>query len=93
LIAKHCSKIVQGQTKEEGWKRKAFALHHCWFFLEHDEKWRTRNDKVPIKSKKLSNCCSPIDDKHANFADEDSNGRSPIPSSVPPKKRSPGRKV
>jgi hypothetical protein len=45
--------------------------------LEHDEKWRARNQEVPTKSEKSNNSCSPIGDEHVEYDsdDEDKNGR------------------
>ncbi|GJN33693.1 hypothetical protein PR202_gb22314 [Eleusine coracana subsp. coracana] len=49
-------RLYKGKPKKKGGKSgKAFALHHCWVLLEHDEKWRTRNLEMPTKSKKSSN--------------------------------------
>ncbi|CAL5039465.1 unnamed protein product [Urochloa decumbens] len=88
--------MYKGKPKKKGAKQgKAFVLQHCWALLEHDEKWRTRNHDVPVKSKKSSNSCLPIEDDHVDLDssdDEESGGRSPTPSSAPPK-RLPGRKA
>jgi hypothetical protein len=72
--------IRADQTPKKGGKPgKAFTftLHHCWVLLEHDEKWRARNQEVPTKSEKSNNSCSPIGDEHVEYDsdDEDKNGR------------------
>ncbi|OEL28109.1 hypothetical protein BAE44_0010873 [Dichanthelium oligosanthes] len=92
-------KLYKGKPKKKGGKLgKAFALQHCWALLQHNEKWRTRNNDVPPKSKKSSNSCSLVDGDCVDLDDsddEDSDGRRcPTPSSAAPsRKRPPGRKA
>jgi hypothetical protein len=53
LLVNIAQKLYKGKPKKKGGKPgKAFALHHCWVLLEHHEKWRTRNNDMPTKSKK-----------------------------------------
>ncbi|OEL20999.1 hypothetical protein BAE44_0017982 [Dichanthelium oligosanthes] len=90
---------AQDKPKKKGGKPgKAFALQHCWAFLQYDEKWRVRNNDVPPKSKKSSKSFSLVDDDCVDLDDsddEDSDGRrSPTPSSATSsRKRPPSRKA
>lgn len=64
--------------KENG---KPFGLQHCWRVLDHNEKWKERNEEAPSKTRSWNSSSPELDvseedDRHG----EDRVSRSPTPA-------------
>jgi hypothetical protein len=80
---------VKKNKKGKVLKRRSFTLSHCYMVLEKEEKWRTRDMKVPMRAKMEPHLVGDDDDE----ASSDGVKRSPTPSSAArPNKRPMGVK-
>jgi hypothetical protein len=80
---------VKKNKKGKVLKRRSFTLSHCYMVLEKEEKWRTRDMKVPMRAKMEPHLVGDDDDEASSVGVK----RSPTPSSVArPNKRPMGVK-
>lgn len=66
---------------------KSFVLHHCYAELEHEEKWKNREDILKIGKK-----AQMVEDEEDGASSDENGKRSPTPNSVAKTKRPIGRK-
>lgn len=70
-------------------KHKTFVMQHCWSLLQHNEKWKQRNNDCDPRKKVSSKSSVGLAQVHEEDEGEEGN---PLRSEVPTKKRPPGRK-